>query len=72
MKERIAAESENRAVDDQKKQDRENAADMRNRAMESLGQTKKRKESDDSENEGRKLKKRSNGNATVAYLREKK
>ncbi|KAK2564477.1 hypothetical protein P5673_011919 [Acropora cervicornis] len=66
-----AAESENRAVDDQKKQDKENAADMRNRAMESLGQTKKRKESDDSENEGRKLKKRSNGNATVAYLREK-
>ncbi|KAK2552518.1 hypothetical protein P5673_026359 [Acropora cervicornis] len=66
-----AAESENRAVDDQKKQDRENAADMRNRAMESLGQTKKRKESDDIENEGRKLKKRSNGNATVAYLREK-
>ena len=64
-----AAESENRSVDDQKKQDRENAADMRNRAMESLGQTKKRKESDDSENEGRKLKKRSNGNATVAYLR---
>ena len=66
-----AAESENRAVDDRKKQDRENAADMRNRAMESLGQTKKRKESDDIENEGRKLKKRSNGNATVTYLREK-
>ena len=39
--------------------------------MESLGQTKKRKESDDSENEGRKLTKRSNGNATVAYLRDK-
>lgn len=39
-----AAESENRAVDGQRKQDRENAADMRNRAMESLGQTKKRKE----------------------------
>ena len=59
MKERIAAESENRAVDDQKKQDRENAANnMRNRAMESLVQTKKRKESDDSDNEGRKLKKR--------------
>ena len=66
-----AAESENRAVDDQKKQDRENAADMRNRAMASLGQTKKRKESDDSENEGRKLNKRSNDNAAVAYLREK-
>ena len=66
-----AAESENRAVDEQKKQDRENAADMRNRAIESVRQTKKRKESDDSENEGRKLKKRSNGNATVAYLREK-
>lgn len=65
------AESENRAVDDQKKQDRENAADMRNRVMESLGQTKKRKESDDSENEGRTLQKRSNGNATEAYLREK-
>ena len=58
MKERIAAESENRAVDDQKKQDRENAADMRIRAMESLGQTKKRKQSDESDNEGRKLKKR--------------
>ena len=36
------------AADDQKKQDRENAADMRNREMESLGQTMKRKESDDS------------------------
>ena len=47
-----AAESENRAVDDQTKQDRENEADMRNRAMESLGQTKKSKEADDSENEG--------------------
>ena len=58
MKERIAAESENRTVDDQKKKDRENAADMRNRAMESHGQTKKRKESDDSDNDGRKLKKK--------------
>ena len=58
MKERIAAESENRAVDDQKRQDRENAANMRNTAMESLLQTKKRKESDDSDNEGRTLKKR--------------
>ena len=39
--------------------------------MESIGQTKKRKESnDDDENEGRKFK-RSSGNATVAYLREK-
>ena len=30
MKERIAAESKKKAVDDQKKQDRENAEDMRN------------------------------------------
>ena len=66
-----AAESEQRVVDDQKKQDRENATDMRKRAMESIGQTKKRKESNDDENEGRKFKKRSSGNATVAYLREK-
>ena len=58
MRERIAAESENGAVDDQKKQDGENAAGMRIRAMESLGQTKKRKESDDSDIEGRKLIKR--------------
>ena len=39
--------------------------------MESIGQTKKRKKSHDDENEGRKFKKRSSGNATVAYLREK-
>ena len=39
--------------------------------MESIGQTKKRKESHDDENDGRKFKKRSSGNATVAYLREK-
>ena len=39
------AGSEQRVVDDQNKQDRENAADMRNRAMESIGQTKKGKES---------------------------
>ena len=38
-----AAESEQRVVDDQKKQDRENATDMRKRAMESIGQTKKGK-----------------------------
>ena len=66
-----AAESEQRVVDDQKKQDRENATDMRKIAMESIGQTKKRKESNDNENEGRKFKKRSSDNATVAYLREK-
>ena len=69
--EREDAESEQRVVDDQKKQDRENATDMRKRAMESIGQTKKRKESNDNENEGRKFKKRSSGNAKVAYLREK-
>ncbi|CAH3161589.1 unnamed protein product, partial [Porites lobata] len=56
--EKDAAESEQRVVDDQKKQDRENATDMRKRAMESIGQTKKRKESNDDENEGRKFKKR--------------
>ena len=39
--------------------------------MESIEQTKKRKESHDDENEGRKFKKRSSGNARVAYLREK-
>ena len=39
--------------------------------MESIGQTKKRKESHDVENQGRKFKKRSSGNARVAYLREK-
>ena len=66
-----AAESEQRVVDDQKKQDRENATDMRKSEMESIGQTKKRKESNDDENEGRKFKKRSSGNATVAYLKEK-
>ncbi|CAH3153838.1 unnamed protein product, partial [Porites lobata] len=56
--EKDAAESEQRVVDDQKKQDRENATDMRKIAMESIGQTKKRKESNDDENEGRKFKKR--------------
>ena len=67
-----AAQSEQRVVDDQKKQDKENVTDMRKRAMESIGQTKERKESNDDENEGRTFKKRSSGNATVAYLREKK
>ena len=67
-----AAESEQREVNDQKKQDRENAADMRNKAMESLGQTQKRKEAEDDESGGRKTKKkRASGNETVAYLREK-
>ena len=66
-----AVESEQRAADDQKKQDKENAAEMRNRAMETFGQSKKRKEPEGNENEERKLKKRSNGNATVAYLKEK-
>ena len=72
MQRENAAESEQRVVDDQKKQDKKNATDMRKRAMESIGQTNKRKEFNDDENEGRKLKKRSSGNATVAYLREKK
>ena len=51
----------------------EMATEMRKRAMESLGQTQKRKEADDGENEGRKWqkKKRSSGNDTVAYLSEK-
>ena len=60
-----------RTVDTQKKQDRENVAKMRNIAMESLGQMQKRKELEGGESEKRKVKKRSSGNDTVAYLREK-
>ena len=66
-----AAEAEQGTVDTQKKQDKKNAAGMRNRAMESLGQMQKRKEQEGGESEGRKVKKRSSGNDTVAYLREK-
>lgn len=36
-----AAESKQRAADDQKKQDKENASEMRNRAMKTFGQSTK-------------------------------
>ena len=71
IKREDAAEAEQGTVDTQKKQDKKNAAEMRNRAMESLGQMQKRKEQEGGESEGRKVKKRSSGNDTVAYPREK-
>ena len=51
-------------------QDRENAEDIRKKAMEILGQMKKRK-TDEREGEERKRKKRSNGSETLNFLREK-
>ena len=68
-----AAEKEQTVVDDQKKakdsQERENAEAMRKKAMETLGQTQKRKV-DDNESGGRK-KKRSRGRDTLNFLKEK-
>ena len=68
-----AAETGQRVVDNQKKakdsQDRENAENIRKKAMERLGQTQKRK-ADENESEG-KRKKRSSGSDTLSFLREK-
>lgn len=69
-----AAETEQRVVDSQKKmkdsQDRENAENIRKKAMERLGQTQKR-QADEGESEGKKRKRRSNGSDTLNFLREK-
>ena len=69
-----AAETEQRVADNQKKmkdsQDRENAENIRKKAMERLGQTQKRKSEGD-ENEVKKRKKRSSGSDTLNFLREK-
>ena len=69
-----AAETEQRVVDNQKKakdsQDRENAENIRKKAMERLGQTQKRK-ADENESEGKRRKKRSSGSDTLSFLREK-
>ena len=69
-----AAETEQRVVDNQKKakdsQDRENAENIRKKAMERLGQTQKRK-ADENESEGKRRKKRSGGSDTLSFLREK-
>ena len=54
---------------ERKKQDKENAEDMRRQAMERMGQTQKRK-GVDGENETKK-KKRSSGSDTLLYLRER-
>ena len=69
-----AAETEQRVGDNQKKmkdsEHRENVESVWKKAMERLGQTQKRK-ADESESEGRKMKKRSSGSYTVNFLREK-
>jgi len=69
-----AAETKQRVADNQKKmkdsQDRENAENIRKKAMERLGQTQKRKSEED-ENEVKKRKKRSSGSDTLNFLREK-
>lgn len=51
-------------------QEREDVENIRNKAIERLGQTQKRK-ADESESEGRKNKKRSSVSDTVNFLREK-
>ena len=58
----------NEAKAKEKQADKAKAEDIRKIAMERLGETKKRKA--DEENTGKK-KKRSNGNDTIVYLREK-
>lgn len=68
-----AAETEQRVVDSQKmnsSQDRENAENIRKKAMERLGQTQKR-QADEGESKGKKRKRRSNGSDTLNFLREK-
>ena len=68
-----AAETERRIVDNKKiknSQDREDAENIRNKAMERLGQTQKR-EADEGESVGRKKRKRSSGSDTLSFLREK-
>ena len=54
-----------------KERDRETAQDMRKKAMERLGQTKKRQIADQENGEGINKKRRSNGSDTLVYLREK-
>ena len=62
-------EMTHRGRGNEKKQDKENAEDMRRQAMERMGQTQKRK-GVDGENETKK-KKRSSGSDTLLYLRER-
>ena len=52
----------------EKELDKAKAADMRKKAMERLGETQKRK---GEEGNGKKKKKRANGNETIVFLREK-
>ena len=56
---------------DKKKADNTKAVEMRNRALESLGASQKRKQNEEEENGARKSKNRRSGGDTVAYLREK-
>jgi len=56
---------------DKKKADNAKAVEMRNRALESLGASQKRKQNEEEENGARKSKSRRSGGDTVAYLREK-
>ena len=69
-----AAETEQTVVENQKKvkdsQDRENAASVRKKAMERLGQLQKRK-ANEGESEGRRKKKRSSGSDTLNFHWEK-
>ena len=69
-----AAETEQRVVENQKKvkdsQDRQNAASVRKKAIERLGQVQKRK-ADEGESEGKRKKKRSSGSDTLNFLCEK-
>ena len=68
-KEAVAEET---AQNDKKKVDCAKAAEMRYRALENLGGTKKRQRKDEVENEtAARAKRRSSVSDTVAYLREK-
>ena len=60
------------AQNDKKKEDSAKAAEMRNRALENLGGTRKRQRKDEVQNEtAPRAESRRSGGYTVAYLREK-
>ena len=72
LEEIVAIETEGEITNDANVDEKRKAQDMRKKAMEKLGDTIKRKENADGEvTERQNKKRRSSGNETIAYLREK-
>ena len=72
LEEIVAMETEGEITNDANVDEKRKAQDMRKKAMEKLGDTIKRKENADGEvTERQNKKRRSSGNETIAYLREK-